>query len=116
MTKDDARRSATAEEDETRPLVLQIYNQHAPGSGTPPVITNSIADQYIGYFANEHGEQWVFIYAYDTHQGILVGGDAGWEKQYPVVDGEFPELVLSKEEQMWLAACWRAATILRGKS
>ncbi len=111
----DNARSPT-EGDETRVTVLRIYNQHTPGRGIPPVTTNSVADQYIGYFANEHGEQWVFIYEYDTHQAVLFGGDAGWEERYSVVDGQFPELVLSKEEQMWLAACWRAATSLRGKS
>jgi hypothetical protein len=94
-------------------LILKIHNQHSQACGTPPEITNTVANQYVGYFANQYGEQWLFIYNAETRQALLFGGDAGWETQYPVVDGRVAELMLSQDEIMWLAACWRAATSLR---
>jgi hypothetical protein len=94
----------------TNAPILTIFNQHLPDSGIPPLTSNAVPHLYIGYFANEHREQWVFTYDYDTHQAELLGGDAGWEQRYPVVDGHIPTLLLGKSEMMWLQACWYAAT------
>jgi hypothetical protein len=96
-------------------LILKIYNQHSENCGKPPLTTNDDS-QYIGYFANEHGEQWVFVYDYETDQAEVFGGDAGWDQHYGVNDGIPAKLVMNKFERQWLAACWQAATVLRRKS
>jgi hypothetical protein len=96
-------------------LILRIHNQHSENCGKPPLITND-GNQYIGYFVNEHGEQWVFVYDYETDQAVVFGGDAGWDQRYDVSDGMAFKLVMNKFEQQWLAACWKAATVLRRKS
>ncbi|MCP4425017.1 MAG: hypothetical protein GY803_11025 [Chloroflexi bacterium] len=95
----------------TRAPVLNIYNNHAPACGTPPFITNENPQQYVGYFRNAHGEQWVFVYDYTTNSAVVYGGDTQWEKRHPVeTHGKVENLVLAESEQMWLTACWFAAT------
>src|SRR6266545_3115667 len=65
----------------------------------------------IHNFHNPHyGEQWVFVYDYDSETGIVRGGDAGWENIYSVVDGRARGLSLSVEEKVWLYICWYEAT------
>jgi hypothetical protein len=86
-----------------------IYNKHSSGCGSPPIIINN-EPNYYGYFENEYGEQWVFIYNRQTRIAELRGGDVGWENIYQVIDGVTPELILGAEEQKWLQACWKSAT------
>jgi hypothetical protein len=90
---------------------LQIHNVHSAKMGTPPIVTNGDANFYTGYFANTHGEQWIFTYDRTTKEGVLRGGDCGWARSYPVLDGEVSpmELMLNEAEALWLAACWIAA-------
>ncbi len=52
---------------------------------------------------------------YVTKQGTLWLGDAGWDEPVVVVDGEAPTVVLTHSEQLWLQACWDAATAFEGK-
>ena len=59
-------------------------------------------------FENIHGEQLIFMFYTETKKAELWCGDAGWEQIFPVVNGSAEGLILSIEEQMWLAACWRA--------
>lgn len=40
--------------------LLKIRNHHALVSGDPPIIEDSKPNQYIGYFENMFGEQWIF--------------------------------------------------------
>ena len=95
---------------EKKPFLV-IYNVHVPDCGEPPSwVVNVDTKQYFGYFENCHGEQWVFVYDYDTETGTARGGDAGWDEVYPVVDGHAPGLILGHEEQAWLLACWEAVT------
>jgi len=42
--------------------MLTIYNQHTAARGTPPVFSNESADLYLGYFANQYGEQRIFTF------------------------------------------------------
>jgi hypothetical protein len=93
---------------------LVVYNNHIANRGEPPsYVVNLDTKEYFGYFENEHGEQWVFIYDYDTETGTVRGGDAGWEVVYPVVEGRTPDLILGREEQAWLLACWEAVMAFR---
>ncbi len=95
--------------------ILKIYNKHSASCGGPPAIDNADRSKYYGYFQNEHGEQWLFVYEYETGKGTLRGGDAGWQRGFDVVDGHAPGLILNASEQKWLAACWNAATFPRPK-
>jgi hypothetical protein len=91
--------------------LLTIYNAHSASCGQPPSVKQTIdAPHYCGYFENDYGEQWLFMYDRPTQQATLRGGDAGWANIYPVIDGVVSGLVLSQTEQIWLSACWAAAT------
>jgi len=98
--------------------MLVIYNRHAPGCGKPPGIDNHMGD-YRGYFENEHGEQWIFVYDRAAGTAMLYGGDIGWEDPVtmkepsslePIEIMKQTNLVLSPPELAWLAACWATAT------
>jgi hypothetical protein len=58
--------------------VLLIYNQHSADSGLPHYRANTDG-KYYGYFANEFGEQWVFVFDFETRSGLLYGSDVGWD-------------------------------------
>lgn len=94
------------------PLFI-MNNNHSSSDENRLVFTNDNPNQYCGYFENEHGEQWVFLYDRKTGISELRGGDVGWENIYQVIDGHVIELILSAEEKMWLKACWNAATAFR---
>ena len=88
--------------------VVAIRDAHAPGCGSPPGIVNG-EDRHVSYFENAHGEQWVFTFDRLTGQGMLYGGDVGWEHP-TIIDGQIGDLALSHSERIWLAACLLAAT------
>jgi len=90
--------------------LFQVRNHHSAECGTSPHIDDRSPSQYLGYFANQHGEQAIFVYDRDAHQAILYLGDAGWQTPHAVVDGGVPELVLSETVRQWLHACWQAVT------
>lgn len=88
---------------------LQIWNKHTPACGEPPTTSNESGGQYLGYFENKHGEQWVFIYDCEKKTAELRGGDIDWAK--PVaVEGGGARITLNEEEAAWLQARWKAAT------
>ncbi len=89
--------------------LLTIRNHHVPECGDPPIVDGETENQYIGYFENPFGEQWIFKLNRETGEAILRGGDVGWNAVHYVIDGHVPELILGKEEQLWLQACWLAA-------
>jgi hypothetical protein len=64
--------------------LLSIRNHHAPACGDPPIVNSDDPNVYIGYFENEHGEQWIFTCDRTTRRVELRGGDAGWTKTYAV--------------------------------
>jgi hypothetical protein len=92
----------------TQPLFV-VSNHHFACSGSPPIVDGDTPKTYHSYFENRYGEQLIFAYSYETRQGVLWHGDAGWEQAYPVVDGNVTDLVLTVEEQLWLQICWQAA-------
>lgn len=87
-----------------------MRNNHSENCGTPPTITNETANKYYGYFENEFGEQWVFVYDRVTKKAVLYGGDVEWGNEYQVKDGRVQGLILDQNELNWLNACWKAAT------
>jgi hypothetical protein len=62
------------------PYLFQVSNRHKAGSGNPPEIDGNTPNRYHGYFENEHGEQIVFVYDYETKTGTLWRGADGWEQ------------------------------------
>ena len=89
--------------------LLTIRNHHSPACGDPPIVNEEVHDTYIGYFENQYGEQWVFTCNRATGESVLRGGDIGWNKPCPVVDGQVDDLNLSQDEKLWLEACHAAA-------
>jgi hypothetical protein len=85
--------------------LLVIKNNHADDCGEPPVIAES---DYVGYFKNAFGEQWLFTFDRQAQTGTLFGGDIGWDEPIVVEDGICDSVVLSPAEAQWLAACWTA--------
>jgi hypothetical protein len=72
--------------------------------------------RYVGFFVNQHGDQWLFLFDPQLGGGVLTGGDVAWDI-YPVGNGPVPVhgLVLNKEEKLWLQACWDSCAWLRGQ-
>ena len=64
-----------------------MRNNHLKGCGEPPVFRNVDSSRYYGYYENELGEQWVFVYDRERKIGELRGGEAGWGKAIPVTNG-----------------------------
>jgi hypothetical protein len=89
---------------------LTVYNQHAAPCGVPPHVLGGAGRGYVGYFENSFGEQWIFTFDRETQQGLLRGGDIGWDQVCEVTGGR-ADVRLGQEETLWLAACWNAATI-----
>ena len=57
---------------------------------------------------NEHGEQAIYTYDFETGEATLKMGDSGWQVVHPIVGGEVNGLLLTKAELTWLRACWMA--------
>jgi hypothetical protein len=98
-----------SDEQGTQQTIFTVTNRHVTVSGQPPFFDADERGAYVGYFANEHGEQAIFHYDRDSKKATLRMGDAGWEKVYEVKDGRVPELILDRSEQLWVLACWEAA-------
>lgn len=93
----------------SEPLV-SIRNHHAPTCGDPPIVYEDGRDVYVGYFENQHAEQWIFICDRSTGDACLLGGDVGWNKPHQVIDGTVQGLMLNSIERLWLQACWAACS------
>ena len=62
--------------------ILTIYNRHTAACGIPPALSSASAELYVGYFANRHGEQWLFTFDRATREALLRGGDADWGRAH----------------------------------
>ena len=92
--------------------IFSVSNHHPTTDNAPPEITDNDGNVYVGYFQNEHGEQWTFTFDRATRIGELRGGDVSW-KPHPVIDvigAPHVDMMLNAGESMWLQACWKAAT------
>lgn len=95
---------------DTQPTYLfRVSNHQVPDSGEPPTIDGDAARRYHSCFENASKEQQMFVYDYDTQQGVVWHGDAGWQRPFPVNEGKAPGRILDEAEQLWLKACWLAA-------
>lgn len=93
-----------------KPTLFKVSNHHTASCGTPPHIDGDTQGRYYGYYANEHGEQAIFEYDFETRTATIRMGDAGWEETHPVVNGVTPNLILNPGEMLWVGACWYAVT------
>ena len=59
---------------------------------------------YIGYFENEHGEQWIFTRDRKTGIATLRGGDIGWNTAIDVTSGR-TRIDAQPRRSKWLNAC-----------
>jgi hypothetical protein len=96
--------------------LFSAKNNHSPQCGTPPSINNDDHNIYVGYFQNEHSEQWVFTFDLNSRVGELRGGDVSWKPLAVQGVGGKPyvDMTLNEPEKIWLEACWQAATFRRG--
>ena len=92
--------------------LFRVSNHHDAGCGLPPVLDGDVP-HYIGYFANEYGEQAIYAYDYTTGLATLRMGDLGWENVLPVIDGQVPDVRLNEPEAAWLRACCLATGLAR---
>ena len=68
--------------------LFSVSNHHTEKCGEPPVIDGNAPGKYVGYFVNEHSEQAIYTYDFETGEATLKMGDAGWQFTYAVVNGE----------------------------
>lgn len=68
----------------------------------------TVRKHYTSRFTNEYGEEWEFEYDPGKGEGILRGSDVDW-KEYRVVGGRAPGLILNDEEIRWLRNAWAEA-------
>jgi hypothetical protein len=88
------------------------------------------AGDYIGFFANRHGELMVFQQAPGQDHAVFAHSDLAWEQRdvmsqmlRPGGTGEtlverapgIGEIVLNAEEFAWLTACFQASEHLRSQ-
>ena len=90
--------------------LFKVNNKHTEKSGKSPQFDGNKVGGYHGYFQNEYGDQFVFVYDYTSRKGMLWSGDAGWDEPYHVVDGNAPNLIMGANEVLWLQVCWKTAT------
>jgi len=89
--------------------LLKIPNHHAATCGDPPIVSGDESHLYIGYFENEHGEQWIFTRDRKTGIATLRGGEIGWNTAIDVTADESPGLVMNSSELTWFWACMKAS-------
>lgn len=77
--------------DYTQRELFVAFNNHSRDCQPPPKFTNrDTADDkkprpdYHGYFENQYGEQFVFIYDFGKEKARLYGGDCGWKKELKI--------------------------------
>lgn len=61
-------------DDVTREPLFKVSNHHAASCGVPPAIDADDAKKYFGYFANEYGEQALFVFDRESGEAIVRSG------------------------------------------
>ena len=88
--------------------LFKVSNHHTRSCGDPPAADGDAAGVYHGYFANEVGEQSVYVHDFETGKATVRLGDSGWDASYPIVDGCAEGLIVTEAEAAWIRACWIA--------
>lgn len=90
--------------------LFTVSNHHDDSCGSPLAVDGDAKGKYTGYFQNMLGEQFVFVYDRETEEGLLWAGDWNWDNAVQVQAGVVEGVNLTESEQLWLQACWKAAT------
>lgn len=90
-----------------RPL-FSVSNHHVESCGEPAAVDGDAQRRYVACFANEYGEQAIYIFDFKTGEATLTMGDTGWQVVHPVVNGKVGGLLVTEAEIAWLRACWLA--------
>jgi len=85
--------------------VFKVSNHHTDNCGPAPAVDGDEAGKYYGYFANQFGEQAVFVYDYETDEASVRMGDIGWHDVHRVVEGRVEGVILNESEAAWIHAC-----------
>ena len=93
--------------------LLTLRNHHSLECGDPPIVDGESGNNYIGYFENPHGEQWIYIFDREREVATLRGGDIGWNEALEVTADGAADLTLGREEELWLNACIEASGLTR---
>ena len=100
---------------EPRETLLTIPNHHREtdgGQNHPPEFD---ADRdFVAYMANQFGEQLVYVHP-QGGEPMLVHGDMAWHPAPVEDDGLVPSLNLSREEVLFVQACYAASGGLRAE-
>jgi hypothetical protein len=85
--------------------IFTIENNHIDSCGKIPRVNTK--DKYLGYYENEHKEQFFFIGDYDEKKAIILGGDFGWEEEIEIHLGMTKfDFIFSKPEILWISNCF----------
>ena len=85
--------------------LFKVSNHHTDHCGPAPSVDGDEAGKYYGYFANQFGEQAVFVYDYQTNEASVWMGDTHWHNAHRVVDGRLEGVILNESEAAWIRAC-----------
>ena len=55
--------------------LFKVSNHHTESCGQPPTVDGDASDAYHGYFANEYGEQAIYVYNGATGEATVRMGD-----------------------------------------
>jgi hypothetical protein len=85
--------------------MVEIDNNHVQQCGKEPRINNKTCS-YVGYFENEHGEQWVVFRPKNSDEVYLRGGDIGWRNVVVIGSKDVIDKVsMNMAEKTWLLSC-----------
>ena len=95
--------------DEMRDDIFTIENSHIKASGKIPRIDKE--GKYLGYYENEHREQFFFIGDHERKKAIIRGGDFGWEEEIEISLGMTKfDFIFSNSEIIWISSCFSTMT------
>ena len=94
--------------------VFKVSNHHTDNCGPAPVVDGDEAGKYYGYFANQFGEQSVFVYDYETDEASVRMGDIGWHDVHRVVEAvSGASSSTNRRPRGFTPACWRRPNAIR---
>ncbi len=87
--------------------LLKISNLQSDECGKPPRLTLEMG-QFVSYFENHYGEQWMMVADKDKQSAVLYGGDIGWRSPVKLQSPfwlDKVDIVLNREELYWILSC-----------
>jgi hypothetical protein len=66
----------------SKKIIFQALDNHSAESGEPPQLDPSDKTKYYAYFEGYMQEQFIFVYDYQTHTGLLWHSTKGLGSTY----------------------------------